>query len=61
MLDPNREQQPEGPLPVSAPTTLGTQPVTHKSAQNGNDLPGYCFGSFAWEGGGQPVQNCGAV
>lgn len=42
MLDPNREQQPEGPLPVSAATTLGTQPVTHKSAQNGEELPSYC-------------------
>lgn len=47
MLDPNREQQPEGPLPVSAPTTLGTQPVTHKSAQNGEEPPSY----FSWTQG----------
>lgn len=61
MLDPNREQQPEGPLPVSAPTTLGTQPVTHKSAQNGEELPSYCYWTPASEPGGQPVQNCRAV
>lgn len=61
MLDPNREQQPEGPLPVSAATTLGTQPVTHKSAQNGEELPSYCSFSQGLQDARQPVQNRGAV
>lgn len=61
MLDPNREQQLEGPLPVSAATTLGTQSVTHKSAQNGEEPPSYCSGTQGSEGEGQPMQNRGAV